>query len=313
MCVTDKGGAVSTLTELPVGSVVNAVDYRNRFYRAGVEFKHRLTYGRLEYGASDYTNDVTGGTERSSSRLRITALTPVPMYDRIVIGGGFQHFENAVETLQDTLSANTLWGTARYSNAAGYMAKYSFIFDRATRTGDYAATDNIRHAINIGKTWRNLGGLMVGYGHSTNDDIRVERSGSEYSVSGWLMPVRQLTLRAGIGYVSDDVDSGKTLTGDRDYARHWLLARYRFTDVSIRIRADNRHRSNNAIGSEYDFIRLAGDVSFTKSSYGEVVASYSFGEGEYSNSSGTYAYDEHVLAGDAVSRQFILEALTANP
>ena len=302
--VTDKDGTLQMLTELPAGSMTSMVDYRNRYYNAGIEVKHRRSYGRVEYRASDYTNDVAGGSERSTSRLRLTAYTPMPILESTVLGAGFQHFGNTVENRRDTLSSNTVWGVARYSHTLGYQVRYSFIFDRSSRTGDLAATDNILHAISVGKTWKNLGGLIVRYGYSINDDIRVERSGSEYSISGWLIPMRQLSLRAGIGFVNDNVDSGRTLTGDRDYARHWLSVRYRFAQCFVRAKVDDRHRSNDDIGSKFDFIRLAGDALLAKSSYGQITVSYSFGEGEYSNSSGTHAYNEHVLSGDAFSSDY---------
>jgi hypothetical protein len=302
--VTDKNGTIQALIEPSGGSLTNLVDYLNRYYNAGLEIKHQRSYGRIEYRASDYSSDISGTDERSTSRLRLTACTPMPEFDRVVLGAGYQHFENKVENRDVILSSNTVWGVARYSHALGYQLRYSFIFDRSSRTGDLAATDNILHAITAGKDWKSRGGLMVGYGHHINDDIRVGRSGDDYSVSGWLAPLQQLSLRAGIGFVSDNVDSGRTLTGDRDYARGWLSARYRFTGGFVRLKIDDRHRSNDDIGSEFDFMRASGDVSLTDSRYGDVLASYSFGDGEYCNSSGAFDYSEHILSGNAFSSDY---------
>jgi len=302
--VTDKSGTSRALVESPVGLPTHLVDYLNRYYHTGVEIKYLHSYGRFEYRASDYTDDASGGDDRSTRRLGMSVYTLMPKFERIVLGAGFHHFENTVENKQDTLSANTVWGVARYSNANGYQVRYSFVFDRSSRTGDLAATDDILQTLSVGKAWKNRGGIMAGYGYRINDDIWVERSGSEYSVSAWLAPSRQLSLRAGIGWVSDNVDSGRTLTGNRDYSRHWLLARYRFAEGSVRLRIDNRHRNNPDIGSKSDFIRGSLDASISSLSYGNVVASCSFGEGEYSNSFGTFDFSEYMLAGDAFSSEY---------
>ncbi len=302
--ITDKDGTSQPLVHSPISSPTQLVDYLNRYYNAGVEIKHRRNYGRLDYRASEYSDDVSGGDDRSTRRLRMTVYAPLPKFEQIVLGAGFLHFENTAEKRQDTLRANTVWGVARYSDTLGYQVRYSFIFDRSSRTGDLAATDNILQALGVGKAWRNRGGIMAGYGYRINDDIWVDRSGSEYSISGWLALSSQLSLRAGIGYVSDNVDSGYTLTGDRDYSRHWLSAQYRFTDGFVRIRIDNRHRGNDDIGSESDFIRASLDASVSNSIYGNIIASYSFGDGKYNNSFGTFGYGEHLLSWDAFSSEY---------
>jgi len=304
MGVTDKSGTSRALMESPTDPPAHLVDYLNRYYHAGVEIKYQRSYGRFEYRVSDYIDDVPGSDDRLTRRLRMFVYTPMPNFERIVLGAGFHRFENTVESKQDTLSANTVWGVARYSDVNGYQIRYSFVFDRSSRTGDLAATDNILQTLSVGKTWKNRGGIIAGYGYRINDDIRVERSGSEYSISTWYAPSKQLSLRAGIGWSSDNVDSGRTLTGDRDYTRHWLSARYRFAEGFVRLRIDNLYRSNFDIGSKSDFFRGTLDASISSSSYGNVVASYSFGDGEYSNSFGMFEFSEHVLSGDAFSSEY---------
>jgi hypothetical protein len=300
--VSAKKGSRPPFSSSRLGSA--AVDYSNRYVSAGVEFKHQQSYGRIEYRSSDYEEDVAGSDERSSSRFKATAYTPLPLLPQIVLGSGFQHYENVVERSKDTLSANNVWGVARYSHRLGYTLRYTFMFDRASRTGDLVATDNIAHAVNIAKTWRARAGLMFGYGYRIKDDAYIERSGDQVSISGWLAINNSLSLRGGAGFLDDEVESGKALTGDRDYARHWFSARYRFEAAQARVRIDNRHRSNDDIGSEVDFLRFAVDGSYTVETYGLLSATYSFAEGEYRNSGGSFAYNEHVLSGEALSTEF---------
>jgi hypothetical protein len=293
--VLDKNGTLRKFT----GNMGTAdIDYMNTYLSGGAEFKHDRTYGRIEYMASDYDNDIVSSDQRSSSRIKLTAYTPFPTYENVVLGAGFQHYENIVELSKDTLSANTVWGLAKYSHELGYTARYTFMFDRASRTGDLVATDRILNAFSVSKAWRGRGGVSVGYGHEIRDDAKVERSGDQFSISGWAAPTACLTLRAGYGFVSDNVDSGTTLTGDRDYARHWISARYKCNMGYAQVKIDNRSRDHDDIGSEVDFVRFAFSGSYSLPEYGNVNATYSFGNGEYSNTSGEFDYKEHVLTGD---------------
>jgi hypothetical protein len=226
------------------------------------------------------------------------------LHEAIVLSGGFQHYRNEVESRHDTLGANTVWGMARYSHRQGYHISYSFVFDRARRTGDLTATDNIVQTVHIGKAWKGHGGLTAAYGYLINDDLRVERSGEQYSVSGWVVPVEHLILRAGFDFDTDNVDSGRTLTGDREHAKYHLSAGYDVSNGSVRIKLENRHRSNDDIGSSADFVRASGDVSVFTNRHGELQASYAYGEGEYENSYGAFDYSEHVASADATSPEY---------
>ncbi|MCP4634607.1 MAG: hypothetical protein GY855_16890 [candidate division Zixibacteria bacterium] len=303
--ITDKDGDRRDLFEPSEDVLIAPVDYTHQNYHAGLEIKHHRSYGRFEYRVSDFSDDLNDTNNRSSQRLRMTVYSPMPMYENISFGGGFQRFEYKLENRSETLKSNTAWGVGQYMHPKGYQIRYSFMFDRTNRTGDLAATDNIRQTVHIGKTWKGSGGLLAGYGHAINDDIRVERSGNEYSFSGWLTPVKKLTLRSGLGFAKDEIQSGRTLTGNRDYSRYWFLAHYRFTDGFARLRLDNRQRDNDDIGSSIDYIRLTADISHTIFDYGDIRTSYSFGDGKYTNSSGVFDFQEHVLSGDAFSKEYL--------
>jgi len=302
--LTNKHGDLFQLGTSVSRAEAVAVDFADRYYHAGMELKHQRSYCRFECQVSDFSDGLNPTSDRGSKRLRLNAYSPLPKYDDIVLGGGFQHFDYAMKNRTDTLNANTVWGAVRYTHALGYQLRYSFMFDRARRVGDLAATDNIVQAVSVGRTWRKRGGIVATYGNRINDDVRVERSRNEYSISGWLAPVRELTLRGGFGLSGDDIKSGRTLTGDRDYARHWLLARYRLPAGFFRVRIDDRHRDNDEIGSSVDFTRVSGDLSYTVPEYGEFFASYALSDGNYSNASGVFEFREHVLIGDATTKEY---------
>ena len=305
--VTTKDGETIDLLG-PVSSAVRAVDYNNKYYQFGFEASHRRSRLRAEYRLSDYDDDESALNDRTTHRWRVSAFTPLPRFEDVALSGGLQRYENRIEDRGDSLIANTVWGAAQYSHRQGYQVRYSFAFDRARRTSDLSATDNIIHTVTVGKTWRGRGGITAGYRHRLNDDVLVERSGDGYLVAGWLAVSEELTLRAGMNSDDDNVDKGQTLTGKREYSRYQVSARYRltsdFADGSTGLRIEHRQRDNDDIGSSIDFTRAALDLSLTSKRYGDLAASYGYGRGEYDNASGVFKYSEHVLSGEVLTREY---------
>ena len=280
------------------------VDFSHTHYHAGLRLGESRSYARVEYRGSDFTDNADAANDSRASRIRVTAATPVPRYENFAVNAGFQHYCRRLENRDDTLSANTVWGGARFFFGDGYQVKYSFIFDRASRTGDLAATDNITHAVAAGRTWRGKGGITVGYQHRINDDVRDELTANGYFVSGWFRPATPLTVRGGYGNEATEVQSGRTLTGDEDYTKHWLSARYKHDLGTARAKFEFKRRENENIGSKVDFYRYAADLSITGLDYAELVAAYAYHDGTYENADGTFEFGEHVLSGDVLSKEY---------
>ncbi len=300
----DKVGTAVDLIEPELGAAQNQVDYTRLGFHGGVEVKHRRSGGRLEYRLADFNDDRNVTNDRQSKRLRLTFYSPLPKYEQFVLSGGLQHFENRYENRPDTLSANTVWGAMRYSHELGYHVRYSFMFDRARRTGDYTASDKIIHTIHAGKTWRGRGGMTVGYGTRVNDDESTQRSAAEYSFTGWVRPIEALLLRGGYDFESDVIDAGRTLTGDRDRTRHHVSAKYTLGEASLRVKLEERQRENDDIGSKLEFTRISTDLSYSDDRYGMATASYTHGSGDYDNTAGQFEYTEHTFFGEAMSREY---------
>ncbi len=298
---TDKRGRIVELFE-PIGvSGIGGVDYAHQHFNVGVKFKYRRTYARMEYRGSNYTDDTNEINDRTTRRFRLIAATPLPKYNQFLLNGGFQRFENELANRHDTLFANTVWAGVRYFYGDGYDLNYSYIFDRSRRTGDLTATDNITHAVYAGKTWRRRGGVTVGYRHRINDDIRDEVTTNGYFFSGWVKVTPELTVKAGHGSETKEVQEGRTLTGDEDFARYWSSAQYEFKHGSIRAKITDKRTENDNIGSTVGFTSVGSDVSLSIREYGQLQASYAFNNGEYKNSAGRFEFKEHLVAGDVLS------------
>ena len=302
--ITDRAGRRIDLFE-PAGSPgADSSDYRHQLYNAGFEIKHERIYGRLDYHATDFNDNMKRLGDRKSERLRLNLYGPLPSIENVVVGAGFQSFRNRFTDRSDSLVANTVWASTRYTHREGYEVRYSAVFDRARRTGDLTATDNIVHAVGAGKTWRNHGGFLLGCTYRVNDDALVECSGEGFSASGWLAPVEHLIMRAGMGLETDAVESGRTLTGDREHDRHWLSAKYTVPQGFLDLKIEDHCRDNDDTGSRVRLFRVTQDAGLTSDRFGDLRVSYAYGDGEYENTAGVFDYGEHVVSGEALSREF---------
>jgi hypothetical protein len=178
----------------------------------------------------------------------------------------------------------------------------NFIFDRARRTGDLSATDNISYSVHAGKNWQRYAGIVVGYKHRINDDVLDALNATGYSVSLWGRPFTKLLLRAAYGSDTKEVTSGRTLTGDRDYSRFGGSVRYSLGMGSYaRVKHSSRKTENKDIGSSADFTQTGLELVWHSQEYGEAQFSYSLLNGEYVNTNGEFTFKDHLLSGDLLS------------
>jgi len=302
--VTKKNGDMLALFEGDETGAANAVDFAYWNYHAGVTLQHSRKSAQVEYRGSTFTDDRDFTNDRRTRRIRASASAPVPNFEDLMLNAGYQHFRLALEERIDTLSAHTVWGGARFNYRGGYTLRYSFIFDRARRTGDLTDSDNITHAIYAGKAWLRQGGFTLGYRYRIKDDALDELTGNGYFVSAWWRPVGALNLRAGYGSEDLTVDEGRTLTGKTERSRGWFTARYRKNNNWIRLSLRNLMMDYDEIGSSTDYLRLATDLSVEILEYGTVTGSYSYATGEYENSAGEFEYNEHIIKGDVTAKEY---------
>lgn len=279
-------------------TTARATDYRHHRYHFGAQVNHLGGMVRAEYGQADFNDQLTGANDRQTRRYKVIAVTPLPKYRNVQLNGGFQHFENEIDTLERELSANTVWGGARLLINGGYSLKYSFIFDRAQNTGELVATDNITQAFYAGKTWVGRGAVTLGYRYKINDNYFDEAETRGYYATGWLRPISLLTLKGEFGSQKEEVLEGATLTGDEDLTRYSLAATYKCNRGGrLRLKYDNKQQKNSDIGSTADFRRLAADVVSPTCALGQVTGSYSLIQGDYQNRDSEFEFTDHLLGG----------------
>jgi hypothetical protein len=302
--VTMKKGSFRELYEPDPLLSLGAVDYTNTRYHGGAQVKYQRASLTAEYRGSSFTDDLDDTYDRQSQRFKVSGSMPLRRWRNVWLNAGFQHFENRLKNLGDTLSANTVWGGGRIFLKDGISGRYSFIWDRATRTGDVTATDNVTHAVTLGKTWRGQAGLTVGYRNQANDDAFDEIKTNSFFASGWTSPGPKVTLRADFGTSSKDDVEATTLTGDQDLTRLGASITIRHDYGRLRVKAENRAKNNDDIGSKVDFTRFGADGTLAEGRYGEISASYSFVQGKYENAQGTFEFRDHIVSGEALTRAY---------
>jgi hypothetical protein len=299
-----KNGQMAELFD-PVAPAVKSVDFKQKFFNAGIRLHQQRRFVELEYRGSDFTDETDATNERNSKRFKVTASAPVPNYEDLVLNAGFIRYQTEVGEQADTMTTSVTWGSAGYNFGDGLSARYSALIDRSRRTDDLVATDNISHALLGSKLWRGQGGITAGYRFASTDDVQAEISTVGFLLSGWVRASPKITLKAGYGSESKEVQDGRTLTGDANYTRFRASARMRFDEASFAVvKLENRKTENDNIGSVAEYLRLSGDVRYAKEEYGEAQVSYAYFDGNYENDGGQFQFQDHVFNGDLWTRDY---------
>jgi hypothetical protein len=297
-------GEIAPIYNTAENGLFNLVDYSNSRFGFGVTYRQNRTTGTVEYRGSSFTDDLSGLNDRTTRRMRGSFSAPLPKYENVIVNAGYQHFRVAIADRSDSLTAKTLWGGAKWFIPHGYSVRYSFLFDRARRTGDIVETDNLAHGLYAGKVWQGKAGLTAGYQRKYNDDILVKRTGSSWTVSGWARPWAFLTLDAGHGSDKMEVDEGQTLTGRRERNGGWGSAKLTHKTSWLRLKMAGRSTEYEEIGTKADYTRYAVDTWIDLPKWGQLSGTYSYSDGKYENTSGQFEFNEHVVSGDLTSREY---------
>lgn len=302
--VNKRSGEMTQLFAPGSLTETDEVDFTDTYYGVGLTYQRNRTTGVVEYRGSSFKDDINEFDDRTTGRFRATIATPIPKHEQFSVIGGYQYYKLNVKDRNDTLTANTVWAGARFYRTCGLSLGYNIVFDRAGRTGDFVDTDNLTHAFSAAKVWRGRGGINLGYRYSANDDLFVKRTGNSFSASGWFKPIPDLTIRAGHGMTSMDVDEGRTLTGRLDRDRAWASARYALPDGWVRVKMTAIQTEYEDLETSADYVKGAADAYYELAKFGALSGSYAYYRGDYTNDDGRYVFADHSLSGDIMTAEY---------
>lgn len=310
--VKKQGSQVSYFDDLETGAAV-PVDYNQSSFHGGIQANYGGRMLRAEYRGTKYNDDTNPERDQERSNIRLNAFLPVPRCKRLILSGGFQHFENKHVESDNKFSANTAWFGALASLPSDFSVKYRFKFDRASSDSDLVATDNLTNAFYLSYAPTGVARLTAGYQYGINDDYEDEVKSNSLYFSAWLRPVPVLELEGEYGTRTEEVKDGARLIGDEDWNRHKFSVTIQDRDLgSFALSGESKKRENDQLGSETTFDRYSADLmafsgdypSFDLPLLGDcklksLSAGYAYATGNFENATQSFEFEDNVLYGAA--------------
>lgn len=285
------------------------VDYTHQHYHGGLQLNYQGAMVQGEYRGGKFADDADASNDRTTKRMKVIAVTPVPNHRNIQLNGGFQRYEHKIDLSGLKLEANTVWAGGRIGLPANFSAKYSFLWDRSRNTEDFVATDNIINAGYLTKAWPGRATATVGYQHAINDDYYDAKKADAFYAGGSANPTQAVTVRAEFGSRIEEVTDGQTLTGDEDRTRYRVTVTCKRDNATGRLGYEGKRRTNDDLGYKANFRRASADLWWQGKDLCTLHGSYAFIQGEYENATDAFAFNDHVVAGDVTIP--LLKALEA--
>jgi len=299
-----RSGAMQPLFDLAGAAPSTNVDYSRMLLRGGVRLAHDGYLFGAEYESGNYSDDINADRDQSLSRLQLTAMAPVPRFERLILSGGYIHFENEYDFADFGIESDRGWGGFLLKLPENFQLRYNFIFDRTASDSDLVETDNITNAGYLSYSRPRMGSITFGYRHYINDDLEDELTANSIYLACWLMIIENLDIRARYGNRMEEMQDGTRLLGDEN--RHWamLTARYRFPGTgSLSLGINGKTRKNDQLESEADYIRTTLD-GVLNLKCGDIAAGYSYSNGEFTNINQTFEFVDHLLYGDFLLNEY---------
>jgi len=302
----DKKGSMLDLFDPVLPTAPQETDYKQMYYHAGLNLRHDGRMFQAMYKQSDFTDNLDSDRDQSRSSVRLDAFLPVPRYEKkLILSGGFRHFETSYDKTDFSLSSNTVWGGAKVNLPENFAIKYGFYFDRTSSDSDFVATDNLVHSAYLSHLWPAKAGVTVGYQYDINDDYSDEVQSNSLYFSGWAHPDPRVEIRGEYGTRAEEVQSGSRLVGDADRSHYRFTVTYREKAInSLKAYFEGRNRENDQIGTKADFTRVGVALDVEVPYYGNLIAGYSLSNGEFTNTTDKFEFRDHFVNADFYFREF---------
>jgi hypothetical protein len=293
---TDKEGENLLVFDQVSDPVKLFSDYSHTSYNFGAQGYYKRRGARIEFRRFDFTDDTSTGMDREADAFRADVSTPVPRYERVVLSAGYYYRLDKISDNGLELKTNQAWGATKAYLPEQFTLDYRFVFARTLHDGNMLETDNFLNTIAVGKRWKRMGGVRVGYENRIADDLLDRSESHGFLFSGWFNYINRLFVKAS-GTTRDEViETGSTTLGDEDYTKHQVLVRY--TDQRwgrLWTRVQSRVRENENIGSRADYTSFSTGVELDREKYGRLSITYAYYLGQYENRAGEVELADHVI------------------
>ena len=282
------------------------MDYRQETFNVGIRGNYQGRMLRAEYKALNYKDHKSSDRDQKRSLVRLDGMARVPRFDRVMLTGGFRHFETKYTVNDSKISANTVWGGARAMIVPVVFAGYNFVFDRAGAKTDPVATDNFAQAVFATYENPRKGGVTAEYQFDVRDDFENILKANSFYFTGWCRAVKGFEFRASYGTRAEDVDEGARLLGNEDRNRFQATARYTKENLgSLTLKYEGKQRKNDQIESKADYNQFGVDMSLLHcQKYFVLTVGYSFSDGKYENPEKGFHFKDNIVYGNIETREY---------
>ncbi len=107
--INRSGTTVDLFNTTGFGSHIES-DYGQKSFNVGLRGNYQGRMLQAEYRTLDYKDHKLSSRDQKRNQIRLDGLMPLPYYERLVLTGGFRHFETKYIDNSFKISANTVWG-----------------------------------------------------------------------------------------------------------------------------------------------------------------------------------------------------------
>jgi hypothetical protein len=318
--LTDKRGSASDV--IAVTNDRKEVDYRHLTYRLGGRYKHRQGTVLIRFRHFDFDNYVSSehfNTGRRAGELHTHASLNVPGLEWLYLSGGYDYRRDQIDFNETELTTNLGWAGLKAYLPADLYVDYLFSFARTLQSTLDQETDNVTNTAAVGKTWRGVGGLRLGYENRISDDLVDRTVSNGLLLDGWFSYRRHLSVRASISFRDQNVADGTTLIGDRNVSRQRVSVKYRADSpgsfevqwISRISRHDPAPHLRGTVNTDdfatrIDYDGISTIINLSPAEYGTATCSYTYYLGRHQNNSARtdYEFSDHVFRADLNSRNY---------
>ncbi len=290
--ITEKRGDNLYALVSPFDTVLYTTDYLQTNSNLGIQVRSKYGYLKTEYRYYSLDDRMNGDRDRQANNISINGSIRLPDYDWLLLSGGYYYRQDKIDAQSVKLTTNRLWAGSKVYLTRTLVFNYQFIFARTEHIGTGVETDNWQNTFTLGHTWKNIGGLRIGYENRISDDLTNRTVSSGLLVSGWYNYKQRFSAKMRVSTRGRDVKSGTVLTGNESNTRHRIVLTYYQPEWgNLSFTWKNQIRENEDISSRVDYNVASVQLTIKRSKYGRATVLYSYYVGEYENHSNQTGYE----------------------
>ena len=301
----ERSGTTTDLFDpTPVAATVD-IDYKRSYYNIGAQVNYEGSMILGEYRGDQFTDNNDEARDQKRTEYRFNGLITLKQYDWIKVIGGFRHYETEFDQSGFMISNNRGYGGGTVALPQNVTLKYVGILDRTSSDSDFVATDNMSHVGYVSWEKPQMFGITAGYQFDVTDDFEDEVRANSIYLSAFARIAKGLDARGEYGNRKEEVEDGVRFVGDEDRDRFRFQLKYRNDKYgSIAYKMTSMIRKNDQLGTKTDMYRYAVDAVINVSKYGHLNCGYAHTQGTYENTVETFEYRDHLVFGDATTKEY---------